>query len=215
MRDDRDIMGEKTVMLPATVRRKAALPVFRAQLVCENPAVLGTPAGVQIPLDGGAMTIGRGRENTVAIKADGVSRVHCRLVPGAGHWTIEDQGSTNGVLVNRQKVAQAHLGAGDLVTLGTVHYRYEVIGDQPAQAEAPEQSSKEKTQPEAPLRKASAAAAVDPTVRGARGLAEGASPARAARREAPARSGTGSGMKLLVGVVLLAILAIVAVLLLK
>ena len=57
-----------------------------------------------------------------------VSRHHARIAFAAdGSWTIEDLGSTNGVLVNGMRVkGVATVKSGDRVDLGTVGARFEV-----------------------------------------------------------------------------------------
>ena len=51
------------------------------------------------------MTIGRGPENDLTLHADGISRNHCRLFQRGEDWYVEDLGSTNGVVVNGEKIA--------------------------------------------------------------------------------------------------------------
>jgi pSer/pThr/pTyr-binding forkhead associated (FHA) protein len=47
-----------------------------------------------------------------------VSRRHAQLTHRDGKWVIQDLASTNGTLVNGERVGRAALRAGDLVTLG-------------------------------------------------------------------------------------------------
>ena len=50
------------------------------------------------------ITIGRGSSNDIAIKAEGVSRVHLKVLDNNGEFFIEDQGATNGTFINDEKV---------------------------------------------------------------------------------------------------------------
>lgn len=62
--------------------------------------------------------VGRGREADIQIDDTEISRRHARFSLDANAWTLQDLGSTNGVLINGQKVRNAVLKAGDLVQFG-------------------------------------------------------------------------------------------------
>ncbi|MFO7821984.1 MAG: PEGA domain-containing protein [Lentisphaeria bacterium] len=64
------------------------------------------------------MTIGRGEDNSLVLRADGISRHHCRLYRRDSDWFIEDLGSTNGVVVNGVKITEPRkLNKGDRLEL--------------------------------------------------------------------------------------------------
>jgi hypothetical protein len=80
--------------------------------------------GVRHPLVPPGFVIGRGSESDLRINDPGVSRRHARVTVaeapgGALEITIEDLGSTNGVIVNGTKVAQTALGDGSRIEMGT------------------------------------------------------------------------------------------------
>ena len=50
------------------------------------------------------ITIGRGSSNDIVLKAEGVSRIHLKVLDEAGEFFIEDQGATNGTFINDEKV---------------------------------------------------------------------------------------------------------------
>lgn len=79
--------------------------------------------GVRHPLVPPGLTIGRGTEADLRINDPGISRRHAQItVSGTGaeqQLTIEDLGSTNGILVNGQKVARAVLTKGTRVEIGS------------------------------------------------------------------------------------------------
>jgi hypothetical protein len=78
-----------------------------------------------VPPGGG--TIGRSHDCDVVLDDVGVSRRHANIRPGPGGWTVEDLGSTNGVLVNGQAVRGVRpLQSGDRVELGTTEIVFEL-----------------------------------------------------------------------------------------
>ncbi|CAA9382974.1 MAG: Adenylate cyclase [uncultured Propionibacteriaceae bacterium] len=88
----------------------------RAQLVLEVN-------GVRHPLQPPGLVIGRGTEADLRINDPGISRRHAeiRVSGGAGrvHVDIVDLGSTNGIIVNGQRVRHAELGAGSRIEIGS------------------------------------------------------------------------------------------------
>lgn len=86
-----------------------------------RPLVLEV-AGVRHPLTPPGFVIGRGSEAGLRINDPGVSRRHALLsVSGSAldpEVTIEDLGSTNGVIVNGQRVQKATLRDGSRIELG-------------------------------------------------------------------------------------------------
>ncbi|GAB4547662.1 MAG: hypothetical protein OHK0023_09460 [Anaerolineae bacterium] len=73
------------------------------------------------------ISLGRDITNDIVVNDPEVSRHHCRLTRGAGGYTMEDLGSTNGTFVNGQRLnAPRPLNGGDLIGLGeTVTLAYE------------------------------------------------------------------------------------------
>jgi pSer/pThr/pTyr-binding forkhead associated (FHA) protein len=56
----------------------------------------------KVPLDSGAVTIGRGRDCVIVLDSKLVSRLHGRLLEGGGRVLYQDEGSANGSTVNGQ-----------------------------------------------------------------------------------------------------------------
>jgi predicted component of type VI protein secretion system len=70
-----------------------------------------------------------------------VSRQHCELYEADGQLMVRDLGSLNGTFVNNQKVSEAPLPPGELLTIGTVTFRavYESQGEvSPPKGPAPQ-----------------------------------------------------------------------------
>src|ERR1051326_2953492 len=74
----------------------------------------------EVPLLDDVVSIGRVAENTVPIESPGVSSRHCRIVLEGGQYFVEDNNSTNGTYVNRQRVTRVSLIHGDELTIGKV-----------------------------------------------------------------------------------------------
>lgn len=68
-------------------------------------------------------TIGRGRGATIMLPHPLVSRTHCELYEVDGKLMVRDLGSLNGTFINNQRVTEAALPAGELLTVGTVTFR--------------------------------------------------------------------------------------------
>lgn len=67
--------------------------------------------------DSKLITIGREDDNMLKLHSDGISRYHGKLYCNAkGEWFIEDLGSTNGILLNGQKVTvPTGISNGDII----------------------------------------------------------------------------------------------------
>jgi hypothetical protein len=72
------------------------------------------------------INIGRTHDNDLRILEPTVSRLHAMLTQRNGEATIVDANSRNGVYVNGIQVRYAKLEDGDVVTFGTVRFRYRV-----------------------------------------------------------------------------------------
>jgi sigma-54 dependent transcriptional regulator, acetoin dehydrogenase operon transcriptional activator AcoR len=113
-------------------------------LECDRPL----SGGARHSLDGiDLVTIGRGAERGVERSQEGglrtldvripgrsVSTTHARLVRAGSTWAIEDLGSTNGTLVNGQRVRRAVLGDDDVFETGHVLMRVNPTLPMPAGA---------------------------------------------------------------------------------
>jgi hypothetical protein len=72
------------------------------------------------------VNIGRTRDNDLRIVDPTVSRLHAMLTVRNGEAMLVDANSRNGIFVNGIQVRYARLDDGDLVTFGTVRFRYRV-----------------------------------------------------------------------------------------
>jgi FHA domain len=69
-------------------------------------------------------SIGRTPDNDLQIDAKYISRHHAVILAGPVHTVVEDLNSTNGVLVNGQRVTRQMLQDGDEVVFGRAQYRF-------------------------------------------------------------------------------------------
>lgn len=95
-----------------------------SELVVEESEVLAPEANY--PLREGTMTIGRSSQSDIVVKSDDyASGQHARVTRHGGLLYVEDNGSTNGTLVNDRKVVGATpLRHGDKITVGSTTFRY-------------------------------------------------------------------------------------------
>ena len=78
---------------------------------------------------GRRVNIGRTRDNDLRIVDPTVSRLHAMLTVRNGEAMVVDANSRNGIFVNGIQVRYARLDDGDLVTFGTVRFRYRIGSD--------------------------------------------------------------------------------------
>jgi anti-anti-sigma factor len=69
-------------------------------------------------LDSQVVTIGRARDNTIAIANPAVSRYHARIQSGADGYVLTDLGSLNGTYVNGERVKHVLLSENDRIEIG-------------------------------------------------------------------------------------------------
>ncbi|MBI4705247.1 MAG: GGDEF domain-containing protein [Deltaproteobacteria bacterium] len=78
----------------------------------------GADVGKMFKLDAGETFLGRSHRATVRIDDDSISRMHAKVLLDGAEIEIEDLGSSNGTLVNEQKITRARLRDGDKIRLG-------------------------------------------------------------------------------------------------
>lgn len=85
-------------------------------------AVGGTSKPVEIVLILPAL-IGRGTAASLKLPHPLVSRRHCELFEQDSQLMVRDLGSLNGTFVGNQRVTQAAVPSGELLTVGTITFR--------------------------------------------------------------------------------------------
>jgi pSer/pThr/pTyr-binding forkhead associated (FHA) protein len=123
----------KTVSRPTlhdscTSMGSAAGPVQDADQI---PAAIlevveGLNQGQSFEVQSHQSSIGRSIDNDVVLPFETVSGCHALLVFANGSWTIQDQGSVNGVFVNNKKVTSHKLESDDQISIGTVVLQFKI-----------------------------------------------------------------------------------------
>lgn len=95
--------------------------------------VNGVRGGDEVEFALPEITIGRDDGNILRIPTEAVSRYHARLRQNeSGVWTISDQGSTNGVKLNRVRIGgERELAEGDLIEIGDQMIRVTGLNAEP------------------------------------------------------------------------------------
>jgi Protein of unknown function (DUF3662)/FHA domain len=111
--------GHGQTMIYSTSARVGG-PVEEAHARRAAPRALLSVGGRRLIVPPGGATIGRSRDSEIVLEDVGISRAHAEIRPRDGGWTIEDLGSTNGVIVNGKGIRGAQpLHPGDRVELGS------------------------------------------------------------------------------------------------
>ncbi|MGH8193336.1 MAG: FHA domain-containing protein [Woeseiaceae bacterium] len=80
---------------------------------------------LRFPLFKDKLTIGRTAHNDIQLKAQYISRRHAVVVTDDECTRIVDWGSKNGIYVNGTRVTEKILKNGDMITVGTAHFKFE------------------------------------------------------------------------------------------
>ncbi|HZI17819.1 MAG TPA: GGDEF domain-containing protein [Pyrinomonadaceae bacterium] len=103
-----------------------------------HPALVflrGELIAAPIPLDRPEVTLGRALEADVRVNDARASRLHARITAerdpttGEAVYRLIDLGSTNGTLLNGERVTEAVLREGDKVTVGEHLIRFDLLDD--------------------------------------------------------------------------------------
>ena len=114
--------SEVPVVLSARDREAvAALPAGSALLIVQR----GPNTGARFLLDHEVTNAGRSPKSDIFLDDVTVSRKHCQFIAEDGGHVVRDSGSLNGTYVNRERVEQLRLEAGDEVQIGKYRLTYQ------------------------------------------------------------------------------------------
>lgn len=115
-------VDEAPVALSARDREAVeALPAGSALLIVQR----GPNTGARFLLDPDVTNAGRSPKADIFLDDVTVSRKHCQFIADNGGHIVRDSGSLNGTYVNRERVDQARLSAGDEVQIGKYRLTYQ------------------------------------------------------------------------------------------
>ena len=89
--------------------------------------LLSLTDGPSILIDKPILLFGRHEECDIQLNSKKVSRRHCILAQVNDYLVVRDLGSTNGVKINGERVAEGKLVAGDELQVG--NFKYQFCGD--------------------------------------------------------------------------------------
>jgi pSer/pThr/pTyr-binding forkhead associated (FHA) protein len=117
------ILGPQQAAAAGLVPQAQALELGRL-VVLSSPAL---DEGDVVALDAHPLTVGRGRNNDIALPEDDyASSRHARFEPRRDGIYVEDIGSTNGTFVNGIRLTRdRRLIPGDVVRVGETDLRFE------------------------------------------------------------------------------------------
>jgi FHA domain len=118
-------LPQDTMMLSASPSGlNVSTPKVGRLIVQESPTL---DDGQELELNSRALTIGRSRQNDVALEDDDyASSRHARIEPRVDGIWVHDVGSTNGTFVNGAQIDRPRrLAPGDIVRIGSTDLRFE------------------------------------------------------------------------------------------
>lgn len=118
-----EIEAVDEVRMPLSTRDQLAvdaLPAGNALLIVQR----GPNSGARFLLDQDVTNAGRSAVADIFLDDVTVSRKHCQFIAKDGRHIVRDSGALNGTYVNRERVDQAALQAGDEVQIGKYRLTY-------------------------------------------------------------------------------------------
>ena len=91
---------------------------------CVLVMIYGEFIGRRFPLESDPIVIGRSSMCEISLNDDGISRNHCRLIPGDDVVMLVDLESTNGTYVNDTAVSARPLRDGDRIKAGSTIFKF-------------------------------------------------------------------------------------------
>lgn len=90
---------------------------------------------MRVPLDRSETVIGRDTSCDIVLPEPSASARHARIIrTGGGYFELQDLGSTNGIIVDGERVERMTLLDGDTFTIGDTRFSIlvaPVVGEEP------------------------------------------------------------------------------------
>src|SRR3954452_14696499 len=80
--------------------------------------VVESDGGTQVMNPGRVYHVGRDPQSEVVLSDARVSWHHAVLRAEAGHWTVRDEGSTNGTFADGRRIQESGVGPGSVIRFG-------------------------------------------------------------------------------------------------
>ncbi|CAM4076055.1 FHA domain-containing protein [Nocardiopsis rhodophaea] len=96
---------------------------------CEIVGSEGPLAGRRFPFGDKPITFGRKNNNRVVVASKKASRFHAEVVRDGDDYVLHDRESSNGTLVNGERVTSHVLQPGDVITIGDEAFRFESVDE--------------------------------------------------------------------------------------
>lgn len=123
------VLGSQQGVTPGQTQ---AMPTMRTAEASAAPQFVLVDSYRRMSIAEAVVTIGRDLDNDIVLDDRRVSRRHAQLRRRYGQYVLYDLDSTGGTAVNGNRVREATLQPGDVITLGGVKIRFEralVTGD--------------------------------------------------------------------------------------
>ena len=112
------LAGALTRLVVGLLIEKPIIVVGRKRELLKLVLMQDTQPNLEFAIADG-VTLGRGEDNHIVIQDDLASRHHAEIRWRDGGYVVNDRGSTNGVLVNGQRIAGPHrVSPGDRIQIG-------------------------------------------------------------------------------------------------
>ncbi len=112
----------------------------------------GFQQGHVYPVTDSKMVIGRDPASDIPLASDSpASRQHAALYPDTDGWRIQDLGSTNGTLLNDERISDGPIAVGDRIVIGDAAFLFEDDGVEAYAEEAYAEEEVMESEPVAPV----------------------------------------------------------------
>ncbi len=123
--DETDVTDDEPLWQEGTNISHAPVPVNLDQAEKQGrnseyflEIIEGADQGEKIPLAAETFYVGRHSQCQLVVSDAEVSRRHLKITPADGGWLVDDLGSTNGTVVNGQRINREKIAPGDRIKIG-------------------------------------------------------------------------------------------------
>ena len=82
-----------------------------------------------VPITNERTLIGRLDDCQIRVRSGKISRHHCEVLFDSGTIKLVDLGSSNGTFLNKERIEESELKAGDLISFGSMVFLVQIDGD--------------------------------------------------------------------------------------